>query len=248
MRLYQGRWAGEPAVMHGCKSCRRTWVIPTSYDPDLAVERAESYAECVSAGHDVSWQYDLIMRLFGWLRWSDELCKPVRRFRRGDVWIPKKNAKSPMLAFIGWYLCVGDGVMGQNVYFGAKDGNQAKEMVGQSAVAAWENSPEIQSAVAYKINEMLFTHLDTKSRMKPLSSSNQRTTKSKEGINGSVLIDEVHVVDAEFMSRIKRAGISREEPLILGASTAGLETTGYGKQRQDYGRDVASGENEGDDD
>lgn len=242
MRLFQGRWAGEPAVMHGCKTCGKCWTIPREFDPDHAIERARDHAACVAAGHDMDWQYDFVMRLFGWQRYSPDLMKPVRRFTRGDLWIPKKSKKSPTLAFIGWYLLVGDGVKGQNIYFGAKDGQQAREMVGSSVVASWEESPELRSCVQHKINEMSFTHIPTKSRMKPLSSSSERTTKSKEGINGSVLIDEVHVVDAMFMARIKRAGISRDEPLILGASTAGLDTTAYGKQRQDYGRRVASGE------
>jgi phage terminase large subunit-like protein len=240
-RLYEGRWAGEPAVMHACKTCRKSWTIPHEFDVEHALERSEDFLGCLAAGHDCGWQYDFLMRLFGWLRWDDELHRVVRRFRRADLWIPKKNAKSPTLSFIGWHLLVGDGVSGQKVYFGAKDGAQAKEIVGGHAVAVYEQSPEIQSCTRHKINEMTFVHEPTRSSMKPLSSSNTRTTKSKEGINGSILIDEVHVVDEEFMQRIKRAGISREEPLQLGVSTAGLDVMGYGKRRQEYGQKVSEG-------
>lgn len=246
MRLYEGRWSGEPAVMHSCKTCARTWLIPKVFNPEVAIERARHYAECVKAGHDCDWQYEFLMRLFGWVGWSSEHSRTLRRFRRGDVWIPKKNKKSPTMAFLGWYLTVGDGEPGQKVYFGAKDGSQAKELVGGHAVAAYECSEELQSVCLYRINEMRFTHLPTRSQLAPLSSSNSRNTKSKEGINGSILIDERHVVDAEFMRRIKRAGISRLEPIELGVSTAGLDTTGHGKERQDYGRAVASGEIEDD--
>ena len=242
MRLYEGRWAGEPAVMHSCKTCRQTWLIPHTFNPDVAMERARHYAQCVKDGHDRDWQYEFIMRLFGWVHYSDEHNRILRRFRRGDVWIPKKNKKSPTMAFIGWYLTVGDGEPGQKVYFGAKDGAQAKELVGGHAVAAYEASPELQSVCLYRINEMKFTHVPTRSQLAPLSSSNSRTTKSKEGINGSILIDERHVVDSEFMKRIKRAGISRLEPIELGVSTAGLDTRGHGKERQDYGRSVSTGE------
>ena len=245
-RLYEDRWAGEPAVQHGCKTCRRTWTIPKTFNARHAIERAEEYVNCMQSGHDLCWQYGFMMRLFGWLKWSDEFDKPLRRFRRGDFWVPKKNMKSPQLAFLGWYLMVGDGVAGQHIYFGAKDGSQAKEIVGSHVVAAWEVMPELQETVTHKINEMSLLHVPTRSTMKPLSSSNERNTKSKEGLNGSILVDEVHVVDAEFMKRIRRAGISRMEPLLLGGSTAGLDVMGYGKERQDYGREVANGTKEDD--
>lgn len=240
-RLYEGTHAGEPAKMWGCKECSYSWTIPESFSPEWALERNEAYCGCVAAGHEVAWQYDFIMRLFGWMRQDEEIGRPVRRFRKADLWIPKKNAKSPTLAFLGWHLLCGDGVPGQKVYFGAKDGAQAREIVGGHAVAVYDQSPEIKSCTRHNRNQMEFSHEPSRSTMKPLSSSNTRTMRSKEGINGSVLIDEVHVVDAEFMQRIRRAGISREEPLLVGVSTAGLDTLGYGKSRQDYGRAVAEG-------
>lgn len=242
MRLYEGRWAGEPAVMHGCKECRECWVIPREFNAEFAVERAQMYAECVQNGHETSWQYDFLMRLFGWLRYSEQHQRAVRRFKKFDVWIPKKNMKSPTLAFLGWHIAIGDGEPGQKLYFGAKDGAQAKEIVGNHAVAAFEMSEELQSCIRHYRNEMKFEHEPTRSQMKPLSSSNQRTTKAKEGLNGSLLVDEVHVVDEEFIKRVKRMGISRIEPIMGGFSTAGLEIECYGKRRQDYGRRVAAGE------
>jgi phage terminase large subunit-like protein len=75
-----------------------------------------------------------------------------------------------------------------------------------------------------------------------LSSANERTKTSKEGINGHILIDETHVVDRDFISIISRAGISRAEPLQLEVSTAGNNPDGYGKERQDYARKVITGE------
>jgi phage terminase large subunit-like protein len=63
-------------------------------------------------------------------------------------------------------------------------------------------------------------------------------------LNGSILIDETHVVDRAFVDRISRAGISRSEPLMLEFSTAGNNPDGYGKERCDYARDVAAGKRE----
>jgi phage terminase large subunit-like protein len=60
-------------------------------------------------------------------------------------------------------------------------------------------------------------------------------------LNGSVLIDETHVVDRPFVKRISRAGISRSEALFAEFSTAGNNPEGYGKERFDYAADVLKG-------
>jgi phage terminase large subunit-like protein len=60
------------------------------------------------------------------------------------------------------------------------------------------------------------------------------------------LVDETHVVDRDFMKRMKRAGISRSEFIHLEVSTAGNNPDGYGKERFDYGAEVAAGKVEND--
>jgi phage terminase large subunit-like protein len=60
-------------------------------------------------------------------------------------------------------------------------------------------------------------------------------------LNGSILIDETHVVDRAFVDIISRAGISRSEPLFMEFSTAGNNPDGYGKERFDYTADVLAG-------
>jgi phage terminase large subunit-like protein len=87
-------------------------------------------------------------------------------------------------------------------------------------------------------------HEPTRSEMYPLSSDNARTQQSKEGLNGSVFVDEVHVVDREFVSRISRAGISRSEPLFAEFSTSGNDPTTYGKDRFDLALRVIAGTEE----
>ena len=44
MRLYQGRWGGEPAQMQGCKTCKRCWTIPREFDEWHAIERSREEA------------------------------------------------------------------------------------------------------------------------------------------------------------------------------------------------------------
>lgn len=241
--LYEGEYAGQQLQLRGCHDDPLDmWEIPDEFDADQASERAAHHAACVAAGKSVDWQYDCIVRLFGWQKRSKRWERAVRRFRRGSIWVPKKNKKSPTLAAIGLYLLMGDGESGQKVFFGAKDGAQARDIMGEHVKAMYEQSPAMLSECKLNMNKMRITHSESRSFMQPMSSSNARTTAAKEGINGSVLIDETHVVDREFIRRIKRAGISRAEPLQLEVSTAGTNPDGYGKEQFDYGAKVAAGE------
>lgn len=187
------------------------------------------------------WQLETTMRLFGWVRWSDRWKREIRRFRQASVWVPKKNGKSPTLAAWGLYLLCGDGEQGQKVFLAAKDGKQAREIAGKHAMEMLRQSEDLSAECSTNENYSRITHEPTRSLMQPLSSSNTRTKESKEGLNGSILIDEVHVVDRDFVKRIDRAGISRSEPLHIEVSTAGNNPDGYGYDRFNYAKRVEAG-------
>lgn len=250
-KLYEGA-AGTPLLLRGCHGCGDYGLPPAtdfdSWDEEAqaaGLERATRYADCVATGHAIDWQYECVMRLFGWERWAEKWNQWIRRFRKASIWVAKKNKKSPTLAAIGLYLLVGDGEPGQKVFLAAKDGTQARKIAGEHVVAMLEQSPELDGkqggACSLNRNTMRVTYHQARSILEPLSSSNARTQESKEGLNGSVLIDETHVVDRPFVRRIDRAGISRMEPLHIEVSTAGNNPDGYGKERFDYASDVLRG-------
>jgi len=244
-RLYEGEHAGEPLILRGCHQCDYKLPCHDVWDEAAkatAVERARRHAECVRKGHAIDWQYDVTMRIFGWQKWSDDFGRNIRRFRKASAWMPKKNKKSPTLAAWGLYLIAGDGEAGQNAYIGAKDGSQAREAVGKHTVEMVNQSQELQAECTVNLSLMQITHEPSRSRLKPISSGDTKTQKAKEGLNGSILIDETHVVDREFIGRISRAGISRSEPLHIEVSTAGDDPESYGKERWDYGLQVEKGE------
>ena len=189
-----------------------------------------------------AWQIEATMRMFGWMKWSERYGRWIRRFRTASVWIPKKNGKSPTLAAWGLYLLIADGEAGQKVFFGAKDGSQAREIAGKHAIEMLTASDSLMAECEINKNEMRITHTPTRSFLNPLSSSDSRSQAAKEGINGCILIDETHVVDRAFINRISRAGISRSEPLQIEVSTAGNDPEGYGKERFDYGERVNLGD------
>ena len=190
-------------------------------------------------------QREFVSRLFGWVFWSDEWGEWVRRFNRAAFWAAKKNGKSPLLAAIGLYLLCGDGEPGQKVYTMAKNGQQAG-ISQKHAVMMVKQSPAlfVEKGGDCKVHNstLQITHLPTNSVMVVLTGDDTRGAKAKEGLNGSGIIDEVHVVDREMMERTSRMGISRKEPLILSGSTAGDDPSSYGFERFQYGRQVNSGE------
>lgn len=247
-RLYEGEQAGEPLRIRGLRD-EPDWPISDEWDESAelqAIERHEHYLAGLKAGAARDWQYDFHMRLYGWCRNSSEWGREIRRFRRGDVWIPKKNKKSPTLAANGLYLTCGDGEPGNHVGICAKDGMQARKIAGGHLLAMVSLSPELGQVCKVNLNECSVTHVASRSDILPFSSSNERTKESKEGFNGSLLVDETHVVDRDFMRRTNRAGISRSEPLLLHFSTAGNNPDGYGKECFDFGLDVSRGRVEND--
>jgi hypothetical protein len=116
-RLYEGEQAGEPLRLRGLRD-EPEWEIHDQWDAEAqayALERHRYYVDGIKRGQARDWQYEFHMRLYGWQRQSAKWGRPVRRFRRGDVWIPKKNKKSPTLAANGLYLTCGDGEPGNHV-------------------------------------------------------------------------------------------------------------------------------------
>jgi phage terminase large subunit-like protein len=248
-RLYEG--ATGPMRLVGCHQCG-LYDLPDvteaaewdeSRVKDILVERASLYAQCVRHGHAVDWQYECTMRFFGWVTHSAWLARMVRRFREASIWVSKKNKKSPTLASWATYTLAGDGEVGQKVYLAAKDGKQAREIAGGHVLKMIEKSPELSEECTINKNLYRVTHHPSDdSWLQPLSSANERTQKSKEGLNGSVYIDEVHVVDRKFANRINRAGISRDEPIHAEFSTAGDDPDEYGFERFEIAQRVESGE------
>jgi len=244
-RLYEGEFAGHPLRLRGQHGVSLDWPIHDQWDDprakEFAVERAATYAEDYLSGCDVDWQYEVIMRLFGWRKNSERYGRWIRRFREASIWVPKKNKKSPTLAALGLYLLIGDGEPGQKVFVAAKDGQQARGIVGQHALEMIRQSPELMETCVINLQRMQITYTPSRSILVPLSSGSKAHQKSKEGLNGSLLVDEVHVVDRDYMERIGRTGISRPEALKIEASTAGDDPDCYGKERYDYGLLVEKG-------
>lgn len=242
-KLYEGDFAGEPLILRsGCKELDQPITADWYSEKGRAasIERAANYIEWRSSGGEPDWQYECTMRIFGWAMHSERWERVIRRFNAFQIWVPKKQKKTPTEAAYGVYLTCGDGEQGAKVFAGAKDGQQACIQM-DHAIAMVEQSPELSIECKTNKNERSISHLPTRSKFAPMSSANKQTQQSKEGKNGSMLIDETHVVDRAFIRRVRRMGISRSEPIHGEVSTAGNDPSSYGKERQDYGRQVLAG-------
>jgi phage terminase large subunit-like protein len=227
--------ADQRASENGCR-----------FDPDRAAHICEFFPKYLrlyegeKAGQQfklIPWQVDALSRIFGWVKKSDFAGREVRRFRKACIFVPKKNGKSPLGAGVGLYLLIADGEQGQKVFSAARDGKQAG-IVHTHARKMIESSPELKAVCKINQSTGRITHLPTSSYYDLLSGDN---IQGQEGLNGSVIIDETHVVDQRLASVIEFMGASRTEPLQFEVSTAGSNPIGYGRRQYEYGREVNAG-------
>ena len=186
----------------------------------------------------LDWQRDLLMRAFGWLRYSEHHQRPVRRFRKVCCFVPKKNGKSPLGAGVGLYLLIGDGERGQKVFSAAKDGAQARIMH-THAMKMVEQSPLLRKHCKINQSTGRISFGATNSTYSILSADNR---DGQEGLNGSVIIDEIHVVDPRLAQVLKYMGASRAQPMQFEISTAGNNPQSYGRKQWEYGHAVNRGD------
>lgn len=74
--------------------------------------------------HLEPWELFIVCSIFGWVHKQTGL----RRFTHAEVYVPRKNGKTVLGALIGLYMFVGDGEPGSEVYNGASNKDQAKEV------------------------------------------------------------------------------------------------------------------------
>lgn len=160
-------------------------------------------------------QRDQIIRpLFGWKRKADG----KRRYRRGSIWVPKKNFKSTMVSGLVLYMLTGDDEGGAEVYNAAVDrGNAA--IVYNEALAMVRSSPALMKRIKpIPSTKTLRSKVDT-SVARALSAD----ADSAEGVNASaVFIDELHAhKNRKLFDSLYYSGSARDQPLQLSISTAG---------------------------
>lgn len=250
-KLYEGAgFAGKPLYIHGYASQPEPEYIHDFYEDldyslDVFRERFKDYFNRRDNGDHLGWQLDFFARCYGWKMYSSTWARKadmpyVRRFKSASIFIPKKSGKSPTLAANVVYLTYGDGEPGNKVFIGAGNMDQAG-IAWEHAYQMVQQSPELLAVTKPNLSTKKIQDLNSKSHFIPLSSGDKRSQSAKEGLNGSCCLDELHVLDPEYVAILKYMGVSRAEPLKLGFSTAGRNPELYGKLHYDEGERINAG-------
>lgn len=163
------------------------------------------------------WQCFILAMIFGWVKKSNG----KRRFRRANIMVPRKNAKSTKAAGIGLYMMVADGEYGAEIYSGATSEAQAFEVF-RPAKLMVERSPDLQAHFGVLASARAISQIQTNSFFKPLIG------KPGDGSSPSCSIhDEYHEHASDEQVDTMRTGmLAREQALQLIITTAGDNIAG----------------------
>lgn len=163
------------------------------------------------------WQVFILAALFGWVH----RVTLRRRFRKGDLFVPRKNAKSTLAAVIGLYMLAADGEFGAEVYSGATSKDQAFEVFRPARLMA-QAMHEFRARFGVQVNVSNLVVLDNNSKFEPLIG------KPGDGASPSCAIhDEYHehATSEQFDAMATGMG-ARSQPLQLVITTAGVNIGG----------------------
>jgi len=181
------------------------------------------------------WQQFIIWSVFGWMR-EDGL----RRYRTLYQEVARKNGKSTIGAAIGLYLAFADGEPGAEVYSAATKRDQAR-IVHKEAIRMVRKNQGLKKFIkVYKDNLNLER---TASKYEPLGADSDST----DGLNvHGVVADELHAWKSrEMWDVLETATGSREQPLIVAITTAGIDRRSICYEKHEYTRKVLEGWKDG---
>lgn len=163
------------------------------------------------------WQVFALASIFGWIHVETLM----RRFRKADLLIPRKNAKSALAAVIGLYLFAADEEYGAEVYSGATTERQAGEVFLPAKEMAGK-TPEFRARFGVMVNAKALVVLDTNSKFERLIG------KPGDGASPHGAIhDEYHEhPTAEQYDAMSTGMGARRQPLQLVITTAGVNIGG----------------------
>lgn len=154
--------------------------------------------------------------VFGWLTRDG-----YRYHTTAFVEVPRKNGKSTLASVIGLYLLTADGEDGAEVICGAKDRDQA-HAVFSVALQMVEGSRAASKRIRLLKSRQRMFYDRTNSEWKVIASDKKGEAKHGLNLHGGI-IDELHVIkDADLIDAIETGTGSRDQPLILFITTAGI--------------------------
>lgn len=177
------------------------------------------------------WQQAVLWILFGWMRADGK-----RRFRTALIEVARKNGKSFLLAVIGLYLMIADGEKGAEVYAASTKKEQSR-ILHSEAIRIVQKSPVLSKRISIVRDNLHIKKTATK--FEPLG----RDSDSLDGLNPhGAIVDELHAHrDSSIWDVLESAMGAREQPLLIGITTAGFNSASFCYDLVDYGEKVLKG-------
>lgn len=160
------------------------------------------------------WQKFIVCNIYGWYYNETH----YRRFRKGLVFVARKNSKSQILSGIALYELSAFGVNAAEIYTLGIDRGQAKVVFDECKLML-EGSP-LRNKFDFSPKSPYIRHIKSNSFITALSKDAKKTGEGKNPQLG--IIDELHVhPDSSMWDVIEKGQIARSQPLIFGITTAG---------------------------
>jgi phage terminase large subunit-like protein len=177
------------------------------------------------------WQeHDILRPLFSTVRWDADAERYVRRYRLAWLELGRKNGKSELLAGIALYLLIADDEEGAEVYGCACDRDQARKVFDVAARMV-------------RLSRPLARQITTREHAKRLvfeeSASYYEIVAADSGGNlghnpHGIIFDEVITQRSGDLWTAMRTGMgSRDQPLMVAATTAGDNESSFAKAEHD---------------
>lgn len=178
------------------------------------------------------WQKAFIQALFGFIDKETKL----RKYKKGILFVGRKNGKSTIDAGLGNYMLTSAGEGGAEIYSVATKKDQAK-VVWEEAKRMIKKSPVLAKRIRTLVNGIFYDA--TESFFKALSSD----SNSLDGLNAFFVIgDEIHAWrDKNLLDVMYDSMSSREEPLFLETSTMGTIRESVFDNEYEYASAVIDG-------
>lgn len=190
------------------------------------------------------WQRDRIINpLFGEERWSDDLGRWVRRYRKAYLELPKKSGKSELGAALALQGVFADGEGGPEVFSLAADKRQASLVFGVAADMV-EMDQRLAAKATVSRSKIAHHGVIYVPHTRAVYSVLPGDVNTVDGINPSrAVLDELHRQPGrELYDMLDESFGARDEPLYIILTTAGYEDpANIAYQVGQYARQVRDG-------
>ena len=160
----------------------------------------------------------------------------IRKYKKGALFIGRKNGKSTMDSGLANFMLTKDGEGGAEVYSVATKRDQAK-VVWDEAKRMIKKSPELNKRIRCLVGGIFYDKTD--SFMKALASD----SNSLDGLNAHLVIcDEVHAwKDKNLLDVMYDSMSAREQPMLLETSTMGTVRESVFDNEYEYFSNIIKG-------